>query len=147
MPHGPFVSSVRLKKRREAMKKNLLFVAIALLIVAALIVGSRLMAAEEKAADVSLTGTVVDMHCYVTHGIHDAKHTACANACIARGVPAGFLADDGTLYVLFDEKPFSVKDKVAGLADVPATLKGTPVVRGGIKGIQIKSIEKKNADK
>ncbi len=129
------------------MKKNLVFVAIALLIVIALIVGSRLMAAEEKAADISLTGAVVDMHCYVTHGLHDAKHTACANACIARGVPAGFLTDDGTLYVLFDEKPFSVKDKVAGLADVPATLKGTPVVRGGIKGIQIKSIEKKNADK
>jgi hypothetical protein len=147
MPGGLFVGSVRLEKRREAMKKNLLFVAIALLIVIALIAGSRLMAAEEKAADVSLTGTVVDMHCYVTHGIHDAKHTACANACIARGVPAGFLTDDGTLYVLFDEKPFSVKDKVAGLADVPATLTGTPVVRGGIKGIQIKSIERKNADK
>jgi uncharacterized membrane protein (DUF441 family) len=147
MPPGLFAGSVRVKKRREAMKKNLLFVAIALLIVIALIAGSRLMAAEEKAADVSLTGTVVDMHCYVTHGIHDAKHTACANACIARGVPAGFLTDDGTLYVLFDEKPFSVKDKVAGLADVPATLTGTPVVRGGIKGIQIKSIERKNADK
>jgi hypothetical protein len=147
MPHGLFVSSVRVKKRREAMKKNLLFAAIALLIVAALIAGSRLMAAEEKAAEVSLTGTVVDMHCYVTHGIRDAKHTACANACIARGVPAGFLAEDGTLYVLFDEKPFSVKDKVAGLADLPATLNGTPVVRGGIKGIQIKSIEKKNPEK
>ena len=128
------------------MKKNLLLVRIVILIVAALFLGSRLMAAEEKAAEVSLNGTVVDMHCYVTHGIRDAKHTACSNACIARGVPAGFLAEDGTLYVLFDEKPFSVKDKVAGLADIPATLKGTPVVRGGIKGIQIKSIEKKNAE-
>jgi len=128
------------------MKKNLLLVGIVILIVAALFLGSRLMAAEEKAAEVSLNGTVVDMHCYVTHGIRDAKHTACSNACIARGVPAGFLGEDGTLYVLFDEKPFSVKDKVAGLADIPATLKGTPVVRGGIKGIQIKSIEKKNAE-
>jgi len=128
------------------MKKIRLLVGIAILIVAALFLGSRLIAAEEKAADVSLNGTVVDMHCYVTHGIRDAKHTACSNACIARGVPAGFLAEDGTLYVLFDEKPFSVKDKVAGLADIPATLKGTPVVRGGIKGIQIKSIEKKNAE-
>jgi len=128
------------------MKKNLLLVGIVILIVAALFLGSRLMAAEEKAADVSLNGTVVDMHCYVTHGIRGAKHTACSNACIARGVPAGFLAEDGTLYVLFDEKPFSVKDKVAGLADIPATLKGTPVVRGGIKGIQIKSIEKTNAE-
>jgi hypothetical protein len=82
------------------------------------------------------------MHCYVTHGIHDAKHTACSNACIARGVPAGFLADDGTLYVLFEEKPFSVKDRVAGLADVPAVLTGIPVVRSGIRGIQVTSIAK-----
>jgi len=128
------------------MKKNLnlIFVAVVLLIFAALLLASRLRAMDDKAADVTLAGTVVDMHCYVTHGIRDAKHTACSNACIARGVPAGFLTDDGTLYVLFDEKPFSVKDKVAGLADVPAILKGTPVERNGIRGIQIKSIEKKN---
>jgi len=129
------------------MKKNVTLVAIVLLIAAALLLASRIKAADDTAIEVTLSGTVVDMHCYVTHGIHDAKHTACANACIARGVPAGFLADDGSLYVLFDEKPFSVKDKVAGLADVPATLKGTLVVRSGIKGIQIQSIEKKSPDR
>jgi len=129
------------------MKKNLIFVAVVLLIFAALVLASRLKAVEDKAAEVTLAGTVVDLHCYVSHGIHDAKHTACSNACIARGVPAGFLTEDGTLYVLFDEKPFSVKDKVAGLADVPAVLKGTPVERGGIRGIQIKSIEKKSPDR
>ena len=116
---------------------------IALLIVTALVAGSRLFGAEEKpTAAVKLNGIVVDMHCYVTHGIRDAKHTACSNACIARGVPAGFLADDGKLYVLFDQKPFSVKEKVAGLADVPAILTGTPVERDGIRGIQITSIER-----
>ncbi len=103
------------------------------------------MAADEKPAEkpalVKIKGTVVDMHCYVTHGIRDAKHTACSNACIARGVPAGFLAEDGKLYALFGEKPFSVKDTVAGLADIPATLTGVPVERGGLRGIQIKSIE------
>jgi hypothetical protein len=129
------------------MKKNLIFVAVVLLIFAALLLASRLKAVDDKDAEVTLSGTVVDMHCYVSHGIHDAKHTACSNACIARGVPAGFLTEDGTLYVLFDEKPFSVKDKVAGLADVPAVLKGTPVERGGIRGIQIKSIEKKSPDR
>jgi hypothetical protein len=132
-------------EREENMKKNFVTAAIALLILAALAAGNRFVGAEDRAADVTLTGSVVDMHCYVTHGIKDAKHTACSNACIARGVPAGFLADDGTLYVLFDEKPFSVKDKVAGLADVPARLTGTPVTRGGIKGIQIKTIEKLSA--
>ena len=119
---------------------------IALLIVTALVAGSRLSGAEdeEKAAGaaVKLKGTVVDMHCYVTHGIRDAKHTACSNACIARGVPAGFLAEDGKLYVLFGQKPFSVKETVAGLADVPAVLTGTPVERAGIRGIQIEKIER-----
>ena len=82
------------------------------------------------------------MHCYVTHGIHDADHTACSNSCISRGLPAGFLADDGTLYVLFGEKPQSVKEQVKDLADVPAIVTGTLVVRSGVKGIQMKSIAK-----
>ena len=129
------------------MRKPLVFL-ITLLIVTALLAGSRLFGAEEKpAAQVMLRGTVVDMHCYVTHGLRDAKHTACSNACIARGVPAGFLADDGKLYVLFGEKPFSVKETVAGLADVPAILKGTPVERSGIRGIQIQSIERAEPSK
>jgi hypothetical protein len=117
---------------------------IVLLIVVALVAGSRLVGAEEKATGtpVTLKGTVVDMHCYVTHGLNDAKHTACSHACIARGVPAGFLAEDGKLWVLFGEKPFSVKDTVAGMADVPAIVTGIQVERAGVRGIQIKSIEK-----
>ena len=127
------------------MKKKVLAPALlVLLVLLALVAGSRLFGEEEK-KDVTLNGTVVDMHCYVTHGIHDAAHTACSNACIARGVPAGFLGGDGTLYVLFDEKPFSVKEKVAGLADVPVVLTGKPVERGGIKGLQIKTIQKRKS--
>lgn len=123
-------------------------IGIVLLIVTALVAGSRLLGADDKKpAVVKLKGTVVDMHCYVTHGLNDAKHTACSNACIARGVPAGFLAEDGKLWVLFGEKPFSVKETVAGMADVPAILTGTPVEQGGIRGIQIQSIERAAAAK
>ncbi|MCA1580674.1 MAG: hypothetical protein LC796_04635 [Acidobacteria bacterium] len=125
------------------MRKRLAFASIAVLILVALKAAST--AAEEKAPEVALQGTVVDLHCYVTHGIRDAAHTACANACIARGVPAGFLAEDGTLYILFEEKPFSVKDRVANLADVPVVLRGAVSVRNGMKGIQVTSIEKKKA--
>ena len=122
--------------------KKLAVVSISVLVIAALAAGYHFLEAEEKAAPVTLQGTVVDMHCYVTHGIRDAKHTGCSNACIARGLPAGFLTENGTLYVLFGEKPFSIKDKVAGLADVPVKITGTPVERNGIKGLQIESIEK-----
>jgi hypothetical protein len=131
------------------MKNKLGPVLIGLLVVAAIALGSRVLRADTKsgktekpAPDVTLTGTVVDMHCYVTHGIHGGDHTGCANACIARGVPAGFLTDDGVLYVLFGATPHSVKETVKDLADVPAKATGTPVVRGGVKGLQLKSIEK-----
>ncbi len=124
------------------MTKRVLTAAIALLVLAALAAGGRFLRADEKGEEITVKGTVVDMHCYVTHGKHDAEHTACANACIKRGVPAGLLAEDGTLYVLFEEKPFSVKDRVAGLADVPVTVTGLSVVRGGVRGLQIKSLEK-----
>jgi len=124
------------------MKRVAFPLAYALVASLALLVGARVFGAEEKPPKVTLTGTVVDTHCYVTHGIHDASHTACSNACIARGVPAGFLAEDGKLYMLFGEKPFSVKDTVADLADVPVRLTGLLVERGGVKGIQIQSIER-----
>src|SRR5215472_16922829 len=144
---APFPVDVVSLERRPAMRKRMAFVALAVLIGVALVFANRASASEENAkgsaADVALSGTVVDTVCYLQNGNHDAKHTSCAKACIEKGVPAGFLADDGTLYILFDQKPGSVKDKVAGLIDVPVTLKGTPMMRGGIKGIQLKSIEKK----
>jgi hypothetical protein len=124
------------------MKRVAFPLAYALVASLALLVGARVFGAEEKPPKVTLTGTVVDTHCYVTHGLRDASHTACSNACIARGVPAGFLAEDGKLYMLFGEKPFSVKDTVADLADVPVRLTGLLVERGGVKGIQIQSIER-----
>ena len=130
------------------MKKKLVPILIGLLVVAALALGSRVLRADaeapkaEKPADVTLSGTVVDMHCYVTHGASDAGHAGCANACISRGVPAGFLTDDGVLYVLLGQTPHSVKETVKDMAGVPAKATGAPIDRGGVKGLQLKSIEK-----
>jgi len=131
-----------IRERSTPMKRLVFSIAYVLVAGAALLIGASVFGAEGKSPSVTLIGTVVDSHCYVTHGIHDAGHTACANACIARGVPAGFLAEDGKLYMLFGEKPFSVKDTVADLADVPVKLTGKLVERGGVQGIQIQSIER-----
>ena len=92
---------------------------------------------------VTLKGEVVDMHCFVTrHGGEGrgASHAGCANACLARNVTAGFVASDGKVYLLFDEKPFPVKEKIAGLAGQTVTLTGTVVQRDGVRGILLKSI-------
>jgi hypothetical protein len=124
------------------MKRLAFSIAYSFVAAAALLAGALVFGADKTPPRVTLVGTVVDTHCYVTHGVHDAAHTACSNACIARGVPAGFLAEDGKLYMLFGEKPFSVKDAVADLADVPVKLTGLLVERGGVRGIQIQSIER-----
>jgi hypothetical protein len=98
---------------------------------------------ESTATTVTLKGEVVDMHCFVTrHGGEGRgpSHAGCANACLARNVTAGFIASGGKVYLLFDEKPFPVKEKIAGLAGQAVTLSGTVVERDGVRGILLKSI-------
>jgi hypothetical protein len=58
---------------------------------------------------------------------------------------AGFLADDGRVFVLLGGRPFSVKDQIAGLAGQKVTLTGTPVERGGVRALQLKTVERREA--
>jgi hypothetical protein len=98
----------------------------------------------EETKEVSLAGEVVDLHCYITkHGGEGsgAKHAGCANSCINRGVSAGFLAKDGTLYVLFNAEMSSPKDAVAGLAGKPVTATGFVLERDGVKAFRLVKIE------
>jgi hypothetical protein len=97
------------------------------------------------APDVTLTGEVVDLHCYVTRGAAGPDHAGCANACIGRGVTPGFVADDGRVFVLLGARPFPVKDQIAGLAGEKVTLTGTPVERGGVRALQLKTVERRPA--
>jgi hypothetical protein len=99
--------------------------------------GPAALTEEARPAPVTLRGEVVDLHCFLTRGAKGPEHAGCANACIARGVSAGFLADDGQLYVLLAEKPFTVKDAVAGLAGGPAIVEGTVAERTGVKAIRV----------
>jgi len=102
------------------------------------------LAADDKKADdksVTLSGEVVDMHCFITRNAKGTEHAGCSNACLSRDVPAGFLTDDGTLYLLVNEKPVSVKDKVAGMAGKKVKAHGKLVERNGVKALQLASIE------
>jgi hypothetical protein len=93
------------------------------------------------ADEVTLSGEIVDLHCYTSRGAHGEEHAGCSNACISRDVPAGLLAEDGTLYLLINEKPVSVKEKIAGKAGKKVTAKGKVVERSGVKALQLTSVE------
>jgi hypothetical protein len=90
----------------------------------------------------SLTGEIVDMHCYLTRGERGPGHAGCANACIGRGVTPGFVAEDGRVFLLLGERPVSVKELVAGLAGSRVVVQGKPVERDGLRGFQVTAVER-----
>ena len=98
-----------------------------------------------ETTDVTLAGEVIDLHCYITRGASGAEHAGCANACLARGVTPGFLAEDGRVFVLLGARPFPVKDQIAGLAGERVTVTGTLVDRGGLHALQVKTVERRPA--
>lgn len=109
-------------------------IALTVLLLAAL----ALSAADEP---VTITGEVVDLHCYTSRGAHGAEHSGCSNACISRDVPAGLLTADGTLYLLLNEKPVAVKEKIAGMAGKTIKATGKIVERNGVKALQLATVE------
>lgn len=91
---------------------------------------------------VSLTGEVLDMYCYMSHpesGIGEG-HAKCANTCISRGLPVGFLASDGTLYLIIGSDHNSANEMVKGWAGKQSTITGTIVEHKGLKAIDIAGI-------
>ena len=88
---------------------------------------------------VTLTGEVVDIQCYTSRGAHGEEHAGCSNACISRDVPAGLLVD-GTLYLLLNERPIAVKEKVAGLAGKTVKATGKVVERNGMKALLVETV-------
>ena len=96
-------------------------------------------AADDKT--VTLTGEIVDLHCYTSRGAHGEEHAGCSNACISRDVPAALLTEDGTLYLLLNEKAVSVKEKIAGKAGKNVTVHGKVVERSGVRALQLSSVE------
>jgi hypothetical protein len=113
------------------MKKSALLLAVLLL--------APIAVADDK--PVTLSGEVVDLHCYINRDAKGTDHAGCSNACISRDVPAALLTEDGTLYLLINEKPVSVKEKIAGMAGKKVKATGKVVERSGMKALQLATIE------
>src|SRR5271165_3789326 len=82
-------------------------------------------------AQVTVTGEVLDMACYLDHGAHGEKHASCAQMCISSGLPVGIKGADGKVYLLIGEhKP--ANEKLAQYAAKTITVKGKLATRDGI---------------
>ena len=89
------------------------------------------MAKPASGTQITVTGAVLDMACYLDHGAHGDSHADCAKMCISSGLPVGLKSTDGTVYLLIGEhKP--ANDKLAEFAAKTITVKGKFVSRDGM---------------
>jgi len=100
-------------------------------------------AAADQGKDVTLTGEVVDLACYMAHEGKGEKHMKCAKACLMGGAPAGILAADGTVTLLVEDhsakKPYKA---VLELAGQQATVTGKRFARGGLAAVVVSAVKK-----
>ena len=94
-----------------------------------------------KGKAISLTGTVVDTGCYVSHDSKGEAHAKCAEACAKSGVPLAIVDEHGALFL-----PIAVEHKDQNARLMPFIEKrvkvtGTVLEKGGLKGIAIKTLE------
>jgi hypothetical protein len=85
----------------------------------------------KSGSEITVTGEVLDMACYLDHGAHGAKHAECAQKCISSGLPVGLKTADGTTYLLIGEH-MPANSELAQYAAKTITVKGKFVSRDGI---------------
>ena len=113
-----------------------------LLMAGLLIVSSAALAdkpAGKPAAKDKLTGEVVDITCYASHGAKGDKHAACGTKCLQSGMPAGIVAD-GKLWIVTMGDHTSPGAKLAAWAGKSVTAEGTRIEKDGANIFEIDTV-------
>ena len=94
-----------------------------------------------QAKEVTLKGEVVDLQCLLMHPeiTEHESHNICAQMCINKEGPIGFLSD-GRGYLLLGQEDVSVKDLVIDYLGKSAEIAGIVVDQGGMSAIQVQAI-------
>ena len=122
--------------------KKILVVGSALLILG-LLFGTQLLAQEKSAGkEMTVSGEVVDVACYLMGDAKGPDHAKCAAACAKNGSALGILSADGKLYVslLPDDHKTSPNQILIDHIGHTVEAKGLVRVKGGVQGIMIKSV-------
>lgn len=117
-------------------------VLLSLFAVLAFPVTGSLMSRPALAEEITVSGEVLDMACYIGHGAKGAEHKKCAVKCAQMGQPVGLLAADGKVYLLIadhvDQAPYV---KARTLAGDQVTIKGEVDTKDGISALTVKEIK------
>ena len=101
--------------------------------------------AADKAAespDVTLTGEVLDLACYLGHGAKGTEHAGCAVKCAEMGQPIGLSASDGKVYLLLaDHADSSAFTKTKALAGKKVEIKGEVAAKDGMNALTVHAVK------
>jgi hypothetical protein len=101
------------------------------------------MMQSQSPKEVTMVGEVLDLYCYMKHPANGQgpEHAKCAQNCIRKGLPIGFLSD-GEVYLIIGKNHESAKDLVVDFAGKKSRLTGTLIEHDGVKAIELEKIEK-----
>jgi len=90
---------------------------------------------------IKLTGEIIDLTCFMQHpdNATGVEHAKCAKACVSKGLPVGFRAEDGTVYLVIGMEHEPIAAMVAAAVGRKSTITGTIIEHGGVKAIAISS--------
>lgn len=86
----------------------------------------------DNGKQVTVTGEVVDVSCYLQLGKRGPAHAECGAKCIRAGQPAGILDDEGNLFVVIAEQHHPRRDGKVSLAETMASLIAQRVTATGM---------------
>jgi len=93
--------------------------------------------------EISITGEVLDMSCFMASGAKGQGHKGCAEKCINSGNPIGLLGTDGKVYLLVeDHKNADPYQSLKTLAAENVSVTGKYFVRNGMPSIVIGKVKK-----
>lgn len=97
--------------------------------------------AKPSGKPVTLTGEIIDLTCFMQHPTTavGADHAKCAKACINKGLPVGFRAEDGTVYLVIGTDHEPIAKMVVDTAGRKSTITGTIIDHDGVKAIALSS--------
>ena len=109
------------------------------------------MEGKKASKEMTVTGEVVEVSCYLAHGDKGKgdAHQGCAEACAKAGSPLGVLTDNGKLYVSLLPDDHKTGPNAILMDHIGHKINATGVVRskGGVTGMMITKVEMPEAAK
>jgi hypothetical protein len=96
---------------------------------------------EPKGKPVTITGTVIDTGCYMSHDAIGEKHTDCATMCAKNGVPLAIVDSAGKVYMPVAADHKNQNSKLLPFVEKKVKVTGTLLEKGGFAGLTIKTVE------